>query len=471
METDFDVIIVGGGGAGMSAALAAHARGASVIILEADTKLGGATRLSAGVFYAAGTSVQRAAGIEDTAKDMYDYIMTLNAWKTRPDLIRLMSERSAEALDWLISLGVEYNPDWTVCSGVDTVPRGHPTVGAGESIARALANEVGAKEIQTALGTRVQSLIVEQGRVTGIRTAETELRAKSVIITTGGFGNSPGMRARHFPSAAQHGDRVFAVHNDAPFILGDGITLGEDVGAAVVGHDTGLVLPSAGLGKFIEAFLPPWVVLVNEQGQRFMPESAPYAVSGYLINDQRGAHAFAIFDEPTLVEASQDKRFSDPYHTGETTMTWDENMIRRFAETGRVKKADSIAALAAKINVDAVALAETIKHVNEDAPGGVDRAFYKKAPKLFAVETPPFFAVEVRPSIIGQTSAGLDISANTQVRDVHGAVIPGLYAAGEVLGCVQGNRYAGGGMGVANAIIFGRLAGAAAAADALRLNS
>jgi fumarate reductase flavoprotein subunit len=270
------------------------------------------------------------------------------------------------------------------------------------------------------------------------------------------------MRARLFPAAAQHGDIVFAVHQDAPFILGDGIKMGEAIGAAVVGHNTGLVLPSAGLGNFIEAFLPPWVMLVNEEGRRFMPESAAYAVSGYLVNDQTRAHAFAIFDEPTLVEASQDKRFSDPYNTGETTMTWDEGMIRRFAATGKIKTADSIAALAAKINIDAVAVAATLERYNADAEAGRDTVYFKKAPKFFPIRTAPFYAVEIRASIIGQTSAGLDIDESTRVRDVHGVVIPGLF---------QGQRYSGGGMGVGSALIFGRIAGEAAAAEALRLNS
>src|ERR1700728_501505 len=94
MEYDYDIIIIGGGGAGMTAALFAYAAGAKVIILEADKKLGGATQYSEGVVYAAGTSVQKAKGIEDTSDAMYDYIMTLNAWQTRPDIIKLFSERS-----------------------------------------------------------------------------------------------------------------------------------------------------------------------------------------------------------------------------------------------------------------------------------------------------------------------------------------------------------------------------------------
>jgi fumarate reductase flavoprotein subunit len=466
MQNDFDIIVVGGGGAGMTAALAAHQAGASVIILEADKKLGGATWLSGGVVYAAGTSAQRKLGIEDTPQAMYDYIMTLNAWQTRPDIIRVFAERSAEAVEWLVSLGAEYQ--WVVKSGVDTVPRGHCTVGAGVTIGDLLRNEVGAKNIQTALNTRVERLLLEEGRVVGVHAAGMDLRASAVILATGGLGNSPGMRAKYFPSAAQHGDIVYAVHNDAPFILGDGIKLGEQVGAAITGHDTGLVLPSAGLvPNSVEAFLPPWTMLVNDLGQRFMPENSPYAVSGYLINEQPGAHAWAIFDEPTMMEGSRDKRFSDPYHTGDVSQTWDEALIRKHAATGKIRTAGSLSDLADMIGVNRITLAETVRRYNADAHEGGDSEWAKVAPKYFPIEGPLFYAVEVRASVIGQTSAGVDIDAKTHVRDVHGRPIPGLYAAGETVGCIQGKRYSGGGMGVGSALTFGRIAGEEAAKEVL----
>ncbi|WP_159979122.1 MULTISPECIES: FAD-dependent oxidoreductase [unclassified Novosphingobium] len=461
--SDFDVIIVGGGGAGLAAAIMARRAGASVMVLEADTKLGGATALSAAVMFAGGTSVQKARGIEDTPDAMYRYLMTLAAHETDPRITRIMSDESGPALEWLISLGVEFPADYLLCSGVEEVPRGHPSLG----VAPALVNAAGAEGVETALGTRVDRLLIENGRVVGVEAGGEELRADAVIITTGGFGNSPEMIAQWYPTAARHGDWTYAVHMDAPFILGDGITLGQQAHAEIVGKDSGLLLPTSGLGKWIEAFLPPWIMLVNEQGRRFMNEASPYAVSGYQINAQAGGHAFAVYDHVALEEGSQDMRFADPYHSGTAMPTWEYNLLTKAAADGRIQKADTVAELAALVGVPVEGLEAAIARYNADCDAGADGQFFKQMPRRFPVRTAPFYAREVRASVIGQTGAGLNIDGQARVLDEQGDPIPGLYAAGEVLGCTVGKRYAGGGMGICNAMVFGRLAGAEAANAAL----
>jgi fumarate reductase flavoprotein subunit len=463
MANDFDVIVVGGGGAGLSAALMAHKAGAAVMILEADTRLGGATFLAGGVLYGAGTSVQRKRGIDDNANDMYDYVMTVNQWALNPRLTRILCDQAGPAIEWLIELGADFPPEWLVCSGVDTVARGHPTRGAGGGVADVLINAAGAKGIDTALATRVESLIVEKGRVCGVRAAGMELRSSAVVITTGGFGNNPELIKRLLPGMAVHGDRVYAVHFPAPFILGDGLLMAEKIGANIVGFDECLPNPSSGFAKVVEAFMPPWLVMVNKRGRRFVAEYAPYTIFGYLINEQPESRAWAIFDEPTLVEAGNDARYSDPYNAGIATPTWEEPMIRQKVREGVVQTADTLKELAAKVGIDSVALEATVARYNADVPGGVDTEFNKKATKLFAVKKPPFYAVEVRGSCIGLTACGLEIDQHANVLDSHGIPIPGLYAGGEVLGGTQGRRYAGGGMSITNAIVFGRIAGTSAA--------
>lgn len=466
VEADYDVIVIGGGGAGLCAAIEAHEAGARVIILEADTKLGGATSHSGGVFYAAGTSVQRSRGYEDSADAMFDYVMTINQWCVKPDIFRYICDQSAPCLEWLIELGAVFPAEQLTHGGIETIPRAHPSAGAGHGIADVLVNRAGVLGIETAYGTRVEHLLFEEGKVVGVHALGMDLRAHSVIITTGGFGNSSEMRAKYYPSAEQHGARTWAVHDAAPFILGDGINLATTMGAAIVGHDTGLLLPNSGYGKNLEPFLPPWLMLVNVNGQRFIPEMASYAVSGYALNEQPESRAWAIFDEAALQVASHDIRYLDPYGAGTNLPTWEEATIRQRVEKGEILVADTLAELAQQCGLSERALAYTVAQYNDDCKTGRDTHYCQSEEKVFPISTGPFYACEVRASVIGVTGAGLDINRDCQVLDTDGLPIEGLYAAGEVLGVLLGKRYAGGGMSIGAAVVLGRHVGRVAAGQA-----
>lgn len=460
-----DVVIIGGGGAGMCAALEIEARGLRCVIVEADSKLGGATALSSGVYYAAGTSVQRANGItDDTADAMYDYVMTLSQWALRPEIIRVLCAQAADGLEFLITQGADFPKDHLVGGGRNRIARGHSCSGQGGSIAEVLAARVMERPIDVRLDVRVDGLIVEDGRVVGARAGGEEFRGAAVVMTTGGFGNNKEMLARLYPSVAQHGARTWAVHEPAPFILGDGITMAESIGAHITGHDTGLPLPTAGFKHNVEGVLPPWIMLVNVEGRRFMAETSPFSVSGYLINKQTDAKSFAIFDEETLKTVSDDLDYLDPLKQRMSVPSWHQESIREEVANGRVHRADTIAELAVKAGIAPGALETTVARYNADFDAGGDRAFFKNSGH-HAIRVGPFYAVEVRASMIGLTAAGLDIDDATRVLDDHGRVIPGLYAAGEVLGCVIGPRYSAGGISIANAVVFGRLAGQTAVAD------
>lgn len=471
MERDFDVIVVGSGAAGLSAAIEAREAGASVMMIEADTHLGGATRNSTGVVYAVRTGTQAEAGVEDDPDTFYDYIMTLNQYAVRPAMMRRYADESANMLEWLKEKGVEFPANMLVHSDVSGIRRGHTSKSFGLGLADALINRAGALGVESALGTRVDGLIVEDGRVVGIRAAGTELRAGSVVIATGGFGNNPEMLRKWFPSAAYHGDRAWAVHRDAPFIQGDGITLGESVGAQITGYDHGLIQPTPCFeSRHVEAFLPPWVIAVNRESKRFMAEWDSYAVVGYLINEQTDRRCWAIFDHPTLVANGEDLSYADPYNSGLATSSWEEHTIVAEVGKGVVQRADTIADLARQIGLDPIAVEETVRVYNRDVTEfGEDRLYRKdgNGHPLTPVQTAPFYAVEVRPAIIGFTAAGLDVDVEGHVLDQHGRAIPGLFSAGEVVGSFHGKRYGGGGMSIGSAVVFGRDAGRVAAQEAL----
>jgi fumarate reductase flavoprotein subunit len=149
--------------------------------------------------------VQRAAGITDSADDMYQYMMTLNQWSIKPALAKHLADGGSHIIDWLIELGNEFPPHLVIESGVDGRPRGHQAAEAGYGIVQSLVNAIGALGVEVALGSRVSDLLFEDGRVVGIRAGEVDLRAHAVIVTTGGFANNPDMVKRLWPTAAAHG--------------------------------------------------------------------------------------------------------------------------------------------------------------------------------------------------------------------------------------------------------------------------
>src|SRR5436190_22573248 len=133
---DYDVIVIGGGAAGMSAAISAHDRGARVLLLDGEKKLGGSTALSGGWFFAAGTSVQRAAGIvDDSSQAMFDYYAQVNQWRIDTPVVRRLCDEAGAAFEWLVSLGVHFPVKNLKRSGMEPVARGHQPDGPGAQIA------------------------------------------------------------------------------------------------------------------------------------------------------------------------------------------------------------------------------------------------------------------------------------------------------------------------------------------------
>lgn len=139
---------------------------------------------------------------------------------------------------------------------------------------------------------------------------------------------------------------------------------------------------------------------------------------------------------------------ADPYHSGTAMPTWEYHLLRKSVAEGKILKAETLTELAGMLNIDPGSLENTVRRYNRDCDENVDSQFFKDMSLRFPVQQGPFYAREVRACVIGQTGAGLNINERTQVLDQHGAVIPGLYAAGEVLGCAVGKRYSGGGMGI-----------------------
>ena len=459
MARDYDVIVVGSGAAGLAAAVAAADAGASVLVVESEKRVGGSSRLSGGHFYAAGTSVQREAGVVgDTADAMFEHYMTLAQWLVDPAVVRRYCDLSAPTLEWAMGLGVKYTKEALYASGVGSIPRGHPPEGEGAEVINVLDRHRTNKGVDVVLDSRVTALVTDdEGRVTGVKIGNDEATCGAVIMATGGFGANPEMIEKYLPQAAATGDWRWYI--GAEGARGDGITLGEAVGGVVDGHDRALLLATPGFSRDLEVALPGWLVMVNRQGRRFCDETASYTVIAGLLKKQ-GGNAYAVFDEAARAAANRTPQFQ---------AYWVNEILEQKAEAGVIFRADSLEELAAKAGIDPEALEGTVERYNIDVEEGQDTAFFKKA-TMAPIRTPPFYAAEIRPAILCWTGTGLRINADTCVINKAEKPIRGLYAAGETVGNLHGDVYIGGGGSYGPCMVFGKLAGENAAKYARSVN-
>ncbi len=454
MDTDYDVIVIGSGAAGLSAAVAAAASGASVLIVEADTQTGGSSRLSGGHFYAADTFVQQQAGVSDSAEQMFQHYMTLNQWLVEPAVVRKYCELSAPTLQWLNGLGVDFPVTGLYQSGAGTIARGHQPEGGGETVVQRLDARRQQLGVDMVLDTRVDSLLLDNGRVSGIRAGSHTATAGAVVIATGGFGANDSLLQEYYPQAYAAGDWRWYIGTDKA--QGDGLALGAQVDAAVQGHNRGLLLVTPGFSRDLEVLLPDWLILVNRQGRRFTDETAPYTMLAGLIDHQEGP-VWAVFDEQARA-AAKPSPVSQAY--------WVADVLAQKADAGVIMRADTLTALAAEMGCHAAGLNGTVARYNTMLSGAQprDETFFKKlSSQAQPIQTPPFYAAEVRPAIVCWTGTGLRINDACQVMSQAEQPVSGLFAAGETVGSLHGDRYIGGGGSFGPCIVFGKLAGENAA--------
>lgn len=448
-QLDFDVAIIGAGVAGLSAAVSASALGARVIVLEAGDEVGGSSRLSGGHILAAGTHMQRDAGIlDDTPEALFEYYATLNQWMIEPNVVKRFCEKGAETLQWLCDLGIEFVPQVFV-PGVNSVPREHIPAGAGAGVVEGLDAACSRQSVEIVFQTRVSELTTDdQGAVTGLVADGQPIKTGAVIIATGGFGANPEFLEKYFPNANAGDDTTWYI--GCKTARGDGIPLGQSVGAGLDGHGRGLMLTSPGFSEDLEILLPNWAMMVNAEGRRFANENVHYTMMAGII-ERAGGVGYVILDEETRL-AAESQEGNRAY--------WVNDIIAKKADEGIVHRADTIKELAEKAGINPANLAGSIVRYNRDAQAGEDRAYLKaSAGDLPTVSEAPFYAVEVRNSIICWTGTGLRINEDAQVLNEQEQIISGLYAAGEAVGSLHGDRYAGGGGSFGGGAVFGKLAG------------
>jgi len=464
-RSDWDVIVVGAGTAGMPAAVFAANRGARVLVLESAERVGGTLWVSSGQMSAAGTRLQKAKGIDDSADEHFEDVMRISRGTANPDIVRLAVDHAAATFDWLCDLGIALEPDHPITGWAHEHygrPRYYWGPEGGRSIKAAILPEFerlcADGRIDLRLRHEATGLEASGNRVTGVaaRGPDGSVRSfngRNVILASGGYAadpvmyeqlsNAPLYAASAYPYSRGTGHRLAlslggTIRGAEHFHVGFGVVLdGDEYPAAV----------AARLNTYPER-RQPWEVYVNERGQRFVREDLPSVdAREKALFAQPGRRFWAIFDAAILEAAP-------PLVSGwsrEETLRAFERKHPSFA------RGDTLRELAENAGIDADGLEATIRGYNYGVGTGLD--FFGRQHCPAPVARAPFFGIRLQGTAV-TSAAGVAVNRRLQVVREDGTEISNLFAAGEILGSSQtmGNA-ACGGMMVTPALTFGRLLG------------
>ena len=470
---DADVIIVGAGLAGLSAAIDAASAGARVIVLDMNSVFGGHGIQSGGVAIV-GSPLQEAAGYHDTPDQAYHDWMewTIDG---NPEWTRFYVDNSRRMIyDWITPMGVTF--DTVRPSHGNSIPRFHMTHRRGLNLLRPLYLEaLRYSNIDWRWNVFAEHLIKENGRIVGVRgrnlrgSVPVELRAGAVVLATGGFESNVDMITENWRDDLPTPGRVWGMSGQNS--RGYGHRMAEEAGAALVRLDhqyNGYAgLPNA-LGLDDERGFPggnPKSIWINKDGVRFVTEGGVDRYVFPVVMRQQPEGHWSIFDEnDKLAFGILSPHFVTPQGP-------DRDKIQRmFVDNPEVTaKADTLEGLAREIGVPPESLVATVERYNEQVRNGesteVDGLAYEDPPPEFTIDTPPFYATKLYP--IGNKSAGgVAIDLGTRALDSDGAPVPGLYAAGELTGSAGMDGSNGlDGMFTGPSILTGRVAGQTVVSD------
>ena len=451
-ELNVDVVVVGAGGAGFASAITAKMEGADVVLLEKLPAVGGNTLISGGEYAAPGNAIQVEEGIEDSPEKFAEDLMVAGG---DPELIRVLSENALAGSEWLRDeIKVEFLDTLMFFGGHSVkrsvIPKGHSGVEMITKYSKK-AEELG---IDVLTEHDVQEILVEDGKVAGVRalTPEGELlvHAKAVVLTTGGFGANDEMTYQY---DNEIDDKVLSTNS--PGSEGDGIVMAQALGADTVGMDQIQLYPICDVetGKLLyvgDTRLVGGALLVNKEGKRFVEELDTRRAISLAIKAQTDSVGYLIWDEK-----SSEATGTIHSHPAEAESLYDRGLL---------VKADTIDELADHFGIDAAQLKETVANFNENSKNGVDPEFNLRNIG-WTIEEGPFYMLKALPAV-HHTMGGLKINTESQVINTEGAVIEGLYAAGEVTGGIHGKNRLGS-AAMADITVFGRISGKNAAKFAL----
>lgn len=438
-DTSCDVVVIGAGGAGLSSAIKISQGNRKVILLEKMGVAGGNTISATGGLNAAETKIQKELGIEDSKEQFFKDTMKGGYNLNIPELVRNMTEKAPETVDWLMELGVDLSDVGKMAGSTNSRthrPKGGAAVGAHMiPVLEEAAKNVG---VDLRKNSKVVDIISENGKAAGV-IVETKsgkqykIMAKAVIIASGGFGANPEMVVKYKSNLNGFGTTN---HKGA---TGDAFAWVEKFNAQLIQMDQIQTHPTVVPGNGImitEAVRGNGAIMVNREGNRFGSEMATRDVMSVAVLSQTGKTAYLVFD---------------------TSVRKSLKAIEGYVKKGLLTEGETPEALAEKLGMPKEALAQTIAKYNKYVQDGTDPEFGRKASEMpRQLNEGPYFAVEVGPAI-HHTMGGIKINEKAEVLDANDNAIPGLYAAGEVTGGIHGGNRLGGNA-VADICVYGKIA-------------
>lgn len=437
LKKSYDVIIVGSGGAGMTAAIEAKDGGMNPVILEKMPMAGGNTSKASAGLNASETSVEKAQGITDSNDKFYEETLKGGGGTNDKELLRYFVDHSAAAVDWLAQNDIVLdNLTTTGGMSVSRTHRPHDGSAVGAYLVKGLEENISKRDIPVFVNSDVTKINEKDGKVSGVEVkieGETkQVDSKAVVVTTGGFGANQKMIAKYRPDLKDY------VTTNAAGSTGDGIEMISALGGALVDMDKIQIHPTVfqKTGYLVsESIRGEGAILVNKEGKRFFNEMDTRDKVSAAELKQDGKYAYAIFGEGT-----KDK----------------VKAVDQYISKDMVVEADNVEELAKKLDIKPEELNATVTKWNKAVADKKDSEFGRTTGMTNDISG-KVYAIKVAPGI-HHTMAGVKINTQTQVLKEDGQPIKGLYAAGEVTGGLHGGNRIGGNA-VADIIIFGRQAG------------
>lgn len=451
LDQEADVVVIGAGGAGLTAAITAAEEGKTVIILEKAPNAGGNTNRATGGMNAAETHYQEEQGIEDTADIFYEDTMKGGHDINDPALVRILVDNSNDSIDWLDTIDAHLSN--VGFAGGATNARSHRPVDENDKIIsvgpylveKLLAKADEMDNITIIYNARVKEIMMADGGVAGGVKADTEdgeltVNAPAVVVASGGFGGSDEMITKYRPDLQGY------ISTNAPTIEGDAIVFLEAIGADFVDMDQVQTHPTVvqADGSLVsESLRGDGAILLNKEGVRFFDEMGTRDAVSAAINEETDQTAWLVVDQVMFDES---------------------NVIQGYVDRGLLMKFDDAAGVAEFIGAEPQAVEETFATWAQYMADGSDPDFNRQNLDKMQSDLAegPYYVGPVGPGI-HHTMGGVKINENAEVLDIEGNPIPGVFAAGEVTGGVHGGNRLGGNA-VTDIVTFGRIAGASAAA-------